>query len=130
MLYLNKMRRTFAFAKRVFPRISRTEQIALESGTPGLERFAFSGSLSHNHLSSYKPSSLSATDKEMISRIPELVSTVDESNILRQRVTPIDHPFWQKAKDKNFFGLIVPDEYGGKSSRLLGYRASYSIYLP
>lgn len=108
------MRRLFAFSKRVFPRISRTEQIALESGTAGFERFAFNGTMRQILLSKYKPHALSSNDKEMLEKIPALISSVDESEIIRKRVTPAEHPFWKTAKENNFFGLIVPDKYGGK----------------
>ena len=108
------MNKIFKLSKRMFPRISRTEQIALESGTPGFEKHAFDGTMTQRLLTKYKPSSLSQNDRDMIAKIPALVSTVDEHEIIRRRVTPKDHPFWKKAKDNNFFGLIVPDKYGGK----------------
>lgn len=130
------MRRVFRFAQRTFPQISRTEQIALESGTAGIERFAFAGTLTSRHLDRYRPSPLSPNDALMLERLPALVQTANEHDTLRRRVTPPDHPFWHAAREKGFFGLIVPDEYGGTRlsntglSSLLQRLASVSASLP
>ncbi|RPF82526.1 MAG: acyl-CoA dehydrogenase [Rhodothermaceae bacterium TMED105] len=130
------MKRLFDFARKTLPRISTTEQIALESGTPGLERFAFSGRLNKKHLDKYVPHAYSKNDKEIMNRIVNIVSVVDEHEILRKRATPVEHPFWSVAKKNDFFGLIVPDEYGGKQltphglSAVLQRLSSVSASIP
>ena len=130
------MQRLFDFSKKVFPRISRTEQIALESGTVGFEHHAFTGKMTQSLLARYRPFALSKNDLKMIKRIPELISTVDEYDIMQKRVTPIEHPFWEKAREQNFFGLIVPDKYGGTKltstglSSVLQQLSSVSASIP
>ncbi len=130
------MRRLFNFSKRMVPRISKTEQIALESGTAGFEKHAFAGTMTHSLLSKYKARGLTQNDMEMIRKIPQLISTVNEDDILRRRVTPANHPFWNKAKEEKFFGLIVPDDYGGKKlsssglSSVLQQLSSVSASVP
>lgn len=124
------------FARRAMPRISPTERVALESGTSGLERLVFSGALTQRDLRPYRPRELTPTDLKMMGRIPALIRSVDESEVLRRRVTPPEHPFWAHARREGFFGLIVPPEYGGNRmsvtglSRALQRMASCSSSVP
>lgn len=126
------MNRLFHFARRRVPAISRTERIALESGHPGIEQLAFAGTLNHRALQKYAPHALTAIDTTMLERAPALMRHVREYDILTQRRTPPDHPFWEHAKAHQFFGLIVPEEHGGMPmsrtglSRLLQRLASCS----
>ena len=43
-------RRLLNFSKKLVPRISETERIALNSGTKGIEKFFFKGSTPQNYL--------------------------------------------------------------------------------
>lgn len=135
-LICKKMQRLFSFAKKTMPKISKTENIALQSGTTSVEKYIFSGISSHEHFTKYKPHILSPTDTEMIKKAPKILSTVREYDILKNRTTPIEHPFWDAAKTNGFFSLIVPDEYGGKKmsatglSTLLQSLASVSASVP
>lgn len=130
------MKRLFQFAKTTLPRISRTEQIALESGTVGMERAIFQGMINFNTLKKYKPSKPTSIDEAMFSKLPNIINTVDESSIFMNRLTPKNHPFWNQAKKDGFFSLIVPEEYGGKKmspsglSILLQKLSSVSASLP
>lgn len=131
------MRRLFRFAAAKVPRISATERIALRSGTVGIEREAFAGTLSaRTLLERYTPATPTANDVAMLGRVPDLLRTVDEYDTLRARGTPASHPFWAHARAHDFFGLIVPEEYGGTPlsstglSRLLQRLASCSASAP
>lgn len=131
------MNRLFTFARRVMPKISSTEKIALKSGTSSIEKLAFYGSLDHGSIPlRYKSFELTNNDKTMLEKAPQLISTVDEYEIIKARQTPIEHPFWNKAKREGFFGLIVPDEYGGTKlsstglSKLLQSLSSCSASVP
>ena len=107
------MQRLFQFARTTMPRISNTERIALESGSPGIERHAFAGTLNHRTLDKYAPHELTPIDKTMLERVPSLLSTIDEYDIMTKRHTERGHAFWNHAKSQKFFGLIVPAEHGG-----------------
>jgi acyl-CoA dehydrogenase len=95
------------------PSISKTERIALQSGSVGLERHVFAATINKNIMKQYKTYELTQIDKQMLAKVPNLISTVDDYEILTKRHTPKSHPFWSHAKKENFFGLIVPEEYGG-----------------
>ena len=118
------------------PPMSRTERIALESGNPGVEKDVFAGTLDHTTLSRYTPAKLTPVDQTMLARAPALMRHVNEYDILTQRHTPPDHPFWDHAKKQQFFGLIVPEEHGGMPmsptglSHLLQRLASCSASAP
>lgn len=130
------MKRLFEFAKKTLPKISRTEQIALESGTVGVEQKVFQGIMNSETLRKYRLSKPTKIDKEMFSKLPNIVKTVNESSILMSRLTSKSHPFWNQAKKDGFFSLIVPEEYGGKKmspsglSILLQKLSSVSASLP
>lgn len=130
------MKRLFQFAKKTLPKISKTEQIALESGTVGIERSVFQGIMNSKTLRKYKLAEPTDIDKEMFSKLPNIIKSVDESSILMNRLTPKNHPFWNQAKKDGFFSLIVPEEYGGKKmsasglSKLLQRLSSVSASLP
>ncbi len=127
-------RRIFELARRMTPRVSQTERIALVSGTVGLERLALAGTLCKAHLDAYAPRR--DYDRRMHAKLGRLHATIDESDILHRRVTPPDHPFWNRAKEMGFFGLIVPKAHGGGElsptalSTLLQECASISASLP
>ena len=126
------MQRLFQFARQTMPRISSTERIALESGTAGIEKHAFAGTLNHETLAKYVPHELTSVDNTMLSRVPALLETIDEYDIMTKRHTAREHAFWDHAKAQQFFGLIVPSEHGGMPmsctglSRLLQRLASCS----
>jgi len=56
---------------------------------------------------------LNDADRSMLQKLPGLLRTVDEYAVMKARRMPIDHPFWEHAKREGFFGLFVPDTYGG-----------------
>ena len=73
----------------------------------------FAGRLGADHMRAYRPRPPTSNDSKMLARVPDLLRTVDENAVLRARQTPADHPFWAHAKARGFFGLIVPEAYGG-----------------
>lgn len=114
-------RRIFNTAQKMMPRISTTERIALRSGTKGIEQFVFDGTLSNAIMRrELTEPELNAADKKMLTKLPKLLETIDEYAIMQSRRTPKDHPFWENAKREGFFGLIVPDAYGGNEMSKTG----------
>lgn len=93
-------RRIFELARRMTPRVSHTERIALVLGTVGIERLALTGTLCRTHLDVYTPRR--DYDRRMHAKLGKLHATIDECDILHRRVTPPDHPFWNRAKEMGF----------------------------
>lgn len=107
------MNSLFSWARIVLPKISKTERIALQSGTVGLDRLIFSGEMNKDKLKNYKINRHTEIDKEMISRIPKLIDTLNDVELNRNICMPKTHEFWSVCKENKFFSLIFPSEYGG-----------------
>lgn len=107
------MNSLFSWARNVLPKISKTERIALQSGTVGLDRLIFSGEMNKGKLNKYKINEHTEIDKEMISRLPKLASTLNDAELNRNICMSKNHDFWSVCKENQFFSLIFPSEYGG-----------------
>ena len=51
---MDTMKRLYSYAKKIFPKISQTEKIALTCGTIGFDRTIFSGKGNLDELRNYK----------------------------------------------------------------------------
>ena len=107
------MRQIFKFAKNLLPPISRTEKIALESGTTGLDRLIFSGQLKQSDLEKYSKYKLTGNDVKMLNKVHGLLNTIDELKIIRKGFMEADDPFWKKAKEDKFLAMNFEEKYGG-----------------
>jgi len=99
--------------KKIMPKISQTEQEALDAGDVWWEAELFSG----------KP------DFSLIQKMPKAMLTDEEQAFLDGpveefckmlddwQITHVDYDLsaeaWQFAKDNGFFSLIIPKQYGG-----------------
>jgi acyl-CoA dehydrogenase len=118
--------------KKALPAMSKTEEEALEAGTTWWEKDLFSG----------------APDWEVFSRISAPVLTPAEQAFLDNEVDALCHLIddwdvqqrqdlspqtWQYLREHGFFGLIIPEEFGGRNfspyaqSRVMSKIASRSI---
>lgn len=104
--------------KSVLPPISETEKEALEGGTVGWDGELFSGSPDWHTYLGQGTSELSPREQEFIDGpLAQLASMVD---CWRDRQEgAISEETFQFLCDNGFFGLIIPQEYGG-----LGFSAT------
>ncbi|MBM5782530.1 MAG: acyl-CoA dehydrogenase, partial [Pelagibacterales bacterium] len=96
----------------LLPKISETEKIALTSGTVWVDGELFSGRPNFKWIFAQKYPQL--TDEEKIffhNEVEEACIMYSDYDIQRNRDLPQD--LWQFLKDKKFFGMIIPKEYGG-----------------
>ncbi len=122
----------FAMLKRSMPPISATERDALEAGTTWWEKELFSGNPDWNEFAQISLPQLTAAEQSFIdNEVNELCLLLDEWDIQQNR-KDLSPEAWQYLKDKNFFGLIIPKEYGGRDfspyaqSRIMSKIASRS----
>ena len=108
------------FAKKMLPKISNTENIALRSGTVSIDRNIFSGNLSLDKLQKYKIHKLTKIDDEMLKKGKELSKLINESKILLESEMKPNHEFWNYVKKYKFFGLNISEKYGGKPMSITG----------
>lgn len=103
----------FGAVKSALPRVSRTEQEALDAGTVGWDAELFSGHPDWQKLLGIAKPHLSAEEQAFFDGPTEAVcAMIDDWDIRHNRV---DMPasVWQFLKDKGFLGLMISKEHGG-----------------
>jgi acyl-CoA dehydrogenase len=109
----NFTRRLFAIYKRMLPRMSKTEQEALEAGSVWWDGELFTGMPDWRRLRSLPPPKLSAEEQAFLDGpTEELCKLLDDWQITHELADMPPH-VWQFLKDHKFFAMIIPKEYGG-----------------
>mmetsp|Transcript_1803 Transcript_1803/g.5440 ORF Transcript_1803/g.5440 Transcript_1803/m.5440 type:complete len:776 (+) Transcript_1803:103-2430(+) len=102
-------------AKKLMPKISETERVALGCGTVGFDRELFSGAPSlKNLLDTYTPKiGLTAEEQAFLDTETEaLCAMVDDFRVLEDKDFTAET--WEFMRRKGFFALKIPKEWGGK----------------
>ncbi|BCA93985.1 acyl-CoA dehydrogenase [Legionella antarctica] len=99
-------------AGKTIPKLSKTEEEALNAGDTWLEQDIFIGQPNWQRLASIvtqlTPEEQSFVDNET----QILCGMLDEWEINQERDLPAK--VWTYIKEKGFFGLVIPKEFGGK----------------
>lgn len=106
-------KKVYKMAKGVMPAISKTEATALACGTIGFDRDIFGGDPKLQHLvDKYKPK-LTEDEKSFLdNEVTTLCNMIDDHKV---RVTKdFEKEVWDYMRDKGFFALKIPKEWGGK----------------
>jgi len=109
--------------QQVTPKLSDTEQIALEAGTVGFEGELFSGKPKWATLLKQPKPELSVEEQAFLDGpVEELCRMVNDWEITHERadLTP---EIWDFLKKRKFFGMIIPKEYGGLGFSALAHSA-------
>ncbi|MGB3269944.1 MAG: acyl-CoA dehydrogenase [Rhodanobacter sp.] len=110
------------FAK-VTPKLSETEQTALEAGTVGFEGELFSGKPDWHELLKQPRPELSVEEKAfMDGPVEELCAMIDDWQITHELADLPPH-VWDFIKKNKFFGMIIPKQYGGLQFSALAHSA-------
>ncbi|KAF0204543.1 MAG: hypothetical protein FD173_1585 [Gallionellaceae bacterium] len=99
--------------RSILPQVSQTEQEALDAGTVWWDGELFSGNPHWNKLLALPKPVLSAEEQSFLdNEVEQLCAMIDDWDVthVRQDMSP---QTWQFIKDKGFFGMIIPKEYGG-----------------
>jgi acyl-CoA dehydrogenase len=103
----------FGWFQKVLPPMSDTERDAIEAGTVWWDGQLFSGRPDWDVLLDYPAAKLSDEERAFIDGpVEELCAMVSDWEIGQQLDLP--EKAWQHIKGNGFFGLIIPQEYGGK----------------
>ncbi len=94
----------FNRVKKIIPRISDTELIALRTGNTNLDRQIFNG-----HVSLPNKIDLSE-DKFPKDKINNLLDTYKNSQVFPSRKTPL---ILRDLSENGFFSFLIPEKYGG-----------------
>lgn len=99
------------FAKAL-PAMGDTERAALEAGTIGFEGQLFAGSPDFDALLATGPNKLTVEEQAFLdNEVRTLCGMLDDFEIDTARDLPPE--VWQYLRDKRFFGMIIPKEWGG-----------------
>lgn len=98
--------------RRMLPPISRTEREALEAGTVWWDGELFSGDPDWNRLFETPKPALTGEEQSFLdNQVEELCRMLDDYKIAADR--DLSPEVWRFIKEKGFFGMIIPKEYGG-----------------
>jgi acyl-CoA dehydrogenase len=97
---------------RALPRMSETERAALEAGTVWWDGELFSGAPRWKKLLDFPVRALSETERAFLDGpVRELCERLDDWEITRRGDLPPE--IWDFLRQRRFFGMIIPPEYGG-----------------
>jgi acyl-CoA dehydrogenase len=103
----------FRKLKRILPRVSATEQEALNAGTIGFDAELFSGQPDWDKLRSVPPIALTDEEKAFLEGpTNELCRMVNDWTI-RHSEREIPAHIWDFIKKHGFFGMLISKEHGG-----------------
>jgi len=110
------------FAK-VTPKLSETEQTALEAGTVGFEGELFSGKPDWHELLKQPKPELSVEEQAFIDGpVEALCGMIDDWQITHE-LADLPPNVWEFIKKNRFFGMIIPKQYGGLQFSALAHSA-------
>ncbi|HHG90564.1 MAG TPA: acyl-CoA dehydrogenase [Devosia sp.] len=103
----------FKAVKRILPRISSTEQEALDAGTVGWDADLFSGRPNWDNLLSLPKISLSNEERDFLDGpTNELCLMIDDWDI-RHNLADLPSEVWNFMKENGFLGMLISKEHGG-----------------
>lgn len=102
----------------LLPNISKTEEAALQAGTNWVESDYFEGDVDFSKVKEEAITELTEEEQAFLdNEVNELCEMSTDWEIFQKR--DLSPEVWQFIKDKKFFGMIIPKEYGG-----LGFSAT------
>lgn len=138
-LFTQKM---FFRFRSMLPPISRTEREALEAGTVWWDGELFSGNPAWERLLSLPPAKLTEEEEAFLAGpVEELCRMLDDWKIVED-LHDLPKEAWQFIRERGFFGMIIPKEYGGLGFSTLAhsevvlklasrcYTAAISVMVP
>lgn len=126
-LYATEWRRKYFtqrilnFYRKNMPTMSTTEREALAAGTVSWEGDLFRGNPDWNKLMHFPKPELTQEEQVFIDGpVETLCQMINDWDITHNRID-LPPEIWRFLKEKGFFGLIVPKEYGGKQFSALAH---------
>lgn len=105
--------RVFDMFKKVAPKVSDTERVALDAGTVGWDGEIFTGRPDWHKLLVNRNNGLTEEEQAFIDN--QCTWAISQCNSWDVAVERADLPpqVWEFLKKEKFFGMIIPKEYGG-----------------
>src|SRR6266850_4215132 len=104
------------------PRMGETERIALEAGTVWWEAELFSGRPRWRKLLDFRPKALTERERAFLDGpVNELCRMIEDWDVVRGG--DLSPQAWEFLKKQRFFGMIIPEEFGGLGFSALAHSA-------
>lgn len=104
----------------MLPRMGETERIALEAGTVWWDAELFSGKPDWKNLLNFKFQELSEKEKNFLAGpVEDFCKRLDDWQVIQDRDLPTWA--WEYLKEHRFFGMIIPEKYGGLEFSAYGH---------
>lgn len=105
--------RLYSIFRKALPRVSETEQEALDAGTVWWDAEIFSGRPRWRKLLKYPSPGLSEKEQAFLDGpVEKLCRMADDWEICDQHHR-LPEPLWNFMRENRMFGMIIPEEYGG-----------------
>jgi acyl-CoA dehydrogenase len=99
--------------RKILPQVSQTEQEALDAGTVGWDGELFSGNPHWKKMLALPKSGLSDREQAFLDNETEQFCAMLDDWKITHTDQDLSPEAWQFLKDKGFFGMIIPKDYGG-----------------
>jgi len=99
--------------RKVMPPVSQTEQEALDAGTVWWDGELFSGRPDWSKLLAYPVPRLSAEEQAFLDGPVETLCAMLDDWQITHELNDLPPEAWAFIKEQGFFGMIIPNEYGG-----------------
>ncbi len=112
-----------AVFRRILPDMTQTEKDAIDAGTVWWDADLFSGKPDWNKMLAIPVPGLSAEEQAFLDGpCEEICAMTDDWEVTHERYD-LSPQVWQYAKDKGFFGMIIPKKYGGLGFSAMAHSA-------
>jgi acyl-CoA dehydrogenase len=109
--------------RRMLPRMSETEQVALDAGTVGWEGELFAGRPDWQILKNQPHLGLTVEEQAFVDGPAEELCDMLNQWEITHKDADLDSKTWEFIKRNRFFGMIIPKEYGGLGFSAMAHRA-------
>lgn len=110
---MNTMLSLFNYSRRILPKISQTEKIALTCGTVGFDKSIFSGNSCATELSKYS-NSLNDTEEAYLSgTVDKICKKFQENKTMSRGHNIVPENVINCMKTQGIFGMLIPEKYNG-----------------
>lgn len=103
----------YGMVKKILPRVSRTEQEALDAGTIGWDAELFSGRPDWSKLRAIRKPTLTAQEQAFLDGPVEKVCAMMDDWDIRHNRADLPKEVWDYLKAEGFLGMLISKEHGG-----------------
>lgn len=103
----------YGAVKSILPKVSRTEQEALDAGTVGWDAELFSGRPNWDKLTKIRPLTLTEDEQAFLDGPTETACKMIDDWDIRHNRADLSPELWDFLKSKGFLGMLIHKEHGG-----------------